>query len=265
MSSYRRDPYLGEREAEALRWCVALEHVKLEELRKLGHENSRRAKQRAAALLLGHACDGRVDVAILRHILRKLEALNGANFLQDMTKDSDDLERGRGLDGLWSVHTYREGREFGGCWRLTIKGRELATRYAGLVKGFVERSAEKVKESVGRSFVIRPKAAHCPFCRDPITDNDKATCGDCGSAVHATCLCEIGVRIGSKWENGRYVADVNCGAGAPCVLHQTASHCGGHYKIIAQPADEQPPVEDKAAEESVAPPQLIAEEHIDRA
>lgn len=207
-------------EREAVRWAHALGRVNESALRALGHQNSRRAKQRAVALLLGHANSGEIRVWSLRRLLLDLAIYNEPNFAQDMKKDSVE---GRGADeGLWTIHTYR-GRGLEGRWRLTKRGEELAAEYARLVDTAAEREVEKriddrkrVALSVSQTFTIRPKAARCPFCRENITDDDKAVC-DCGSAVHATCLDEFE-------------------ASDRCVLYQTTARCRGHYKVIAKPA-----------------------------
>jgi hypothetical protein len=209
-------------ERESLRWAEALSKVSASALRALGHQDSRRGKQRAVALLLGHSNGGRIRAYSLRWSLSEQGIFNSANFAQDMTKDSNEpAPRGRGAEGLWSCHTYRSGRGLGGEWRLTERGSALAAEYVRLVDSAVERRIEvrkEVKETVKRTFVIRAKAARCAYCLETVTAEDRAVC-QCGSEVHALCLDEFG-------SDGR------------CALRQTTARCGGRYKVIAKPAVE---------------------------
>lgn len=243
---------LTTREREAIRWSTALGRVADSDLRALGHQKSRRAQQRAVALLLGHANDGTIRVWALRDMLETLNIYNEANFAQDMKKDST-VGRGE-AEGLWTVHTYRGSRRgLSGSWSLTTRGAALAADYARLVETVSEAAAEhrvdsryRVKKSVAETFVIKPKAARCAFCREDITEEDKAVCS-CGSAVHATCLDEFAKEScgtcrgrGTQWSGGP-CAECN-GTGQStvtklsCVLRRTTARCSGEYRIVARPA-----------------------------
>jgi len=211
--------------SQVSKYLNAISNVDKTDLRKLGHRDSRRGKQRALALFLGHHDGGRVSVPVLRRLLTEHNIYNQANFAQDMTKDSDRYP----TRALWSGHTYRYSRELSGYWHLTEKGAELARRYVEAVAGGdpVVRARE-VLEQVKGSIVIREKVARCPFCREEVVDTDLAVCSSrdrrygstahgCGSKVHALCLDEF---VGGRDE---------------CVLSRTTAQCAGRYKVVAKP------------------------------
>ena len=236
-------------EKRAIRFGSALARIgQSDELRKLGHQASRRGQQRAVALLVGLASDrsysmGYIYASRLRDILRTLNIYNQANFTQDMRKDSTDPVRGRGEDGLWREDTYHGGRGSGrglaGHWVLTEKGKKLAECYALIV----DRGVEATQRSVTRSFIIKAKAISCPFCREKVTPEDRAVCsGKCGSEAHATCLAEFGRACGSCNHGGRNIEGrpdcASCGGTGrdnetTCALARTTVRCAGHYKVAS--------------------------------
>jgi hypothetical protein len=252
-----------EKEREAIKWSNALSRVSESALRNLGHQSSLRAKQRACALLLGHASGtGIVPLWALRELLMNLGIYNEANFTLNMTKDSTQRRdavgttAGRGEDGLWTVHTYRSGRRgLGGEWRLTASGTKLAAEYTALVTDAAESEAtsrldsrKRVKESVARTFLIRPKAPRCAFCREDITAEDCARCG-CGGEVHASCLDEFN---SSECWSCPGIGCTRCSGTKrivklSCVLARTTARCRGTYTIIAKP--EAAPVADEPTAE----------------
>lgn len=238
------DAEYTEDERKAIRWGSALARVGQSDLAKLGHQSSRRGRQRAVALIFGHASmvgrgRGYIYVDKLRRILRDLGVYDQANFTQDMKKDSTDPVRGRGLDGLWEEHTYNGGRGSGrgvsGYWVLTEKGCKLAADYAAIL----DRGAAQVQASVKRSFVIKAKAISCPFCREKVTEDDRAICSSaCGSEAHASCLTEFGRPCPYCNDNGDETEPNDCAhcggtrteRKVTCALSRTTVQCRGSYK-----------------------------------
>ena len=256
------DAYVGftEAELEVLTGRLSkLAEIDRSVLAKLGHRNSVRGKRRALAFLIGHESGGRIRVYKLRLACTR-EGIystrsHRANFTQDMRKDT--------ARGLWTEHTYRSGRQLCGYWSLTEKGAELARRYAALVSATPGEQRTRLIEThkvVARSIVIRPKAASCPFCREAITDDDKAVCSGyaatrerynavtgyyqtvdlsgcgCGNQIHASCLIEFH-RPRPSYGMARAYSNNHDDA---CVIANTTAYCQGRYKIIACPAADEP-------------------------
>lgn len=244
-------------EQAVIRRASALSRVAYSDLRGLGHKNSRRGKQRAIALIIGATrSDGRIDVDALQAALLRYDIVNEANYAQDMTKDSTDEVRGRGAEGLWTIHTHVggwRGRGLHGHWQLTELGAKLAADYVRLV----DRAAGEVQAVVSRTISIRPKPPACAYCREDVGADDRAECR-CGSVLHATCLeechrypcsCCYGKGVRSVWVRsedgtGGDYHDEPCAScegvgGHPattCVLSNTTVGCGGRYRIVAKPA-----------------------------